>query len=415
MPLAFTARIMLLLVTCTTMMTARAENEKERTLQESDDATEPSTAVLFPWFSELLGVIVFFILTRYVTALPFTAVMFLLGVFMGMGATTTNSEDQLSESIIQWTGINSEVLLRVFLPGLMFSDSFGLNVFLFDKASLQVIILAFPMVLAGTCLTALIGFYIFPYGWSWNLSMTFGAILAATDPVAISALMDQVGAPPRLKILIDGESMLNDGSSYVFYLIFSSLFFTELGIAGLGETYSVAEGFGIFFQLSLGGAAIGVAFGLGLVLILYALNRRLNEQENVIQVAATITMAYLTYYVADAVAATSGVIATVMCGLTAKAFGKSMINDQQLMDSFWSLVTQLLNTLLFTLAGTVWGAQIARARQDRVFLVEDWGYLFLLYALLNVMRYILVGGFYPIVARIGLGLNWKEAFFMSFG
>ena len=64
------------------------------------------------------------------------------------------------------------------------------------------------MVLAGTCLTALVGYYIFPFGWSFNLAMTFGSILSATDPVAVSALLEEVGAPPRLKIHISGESEL---------------------------------------------------------------------------------------------------------------------------------------------------------------------------------------------------------------
>ena len=101
------------------------------------------------------------------------------------------------------------------------------------------------MVLAGTCLTALVGYYVLPFGWSFNLAMvsviggfysvtkllfcsvpliliylcdiavtsigvvkTFGSILSATDPVAVAALLEEVGAPPRLKIHIGGESTL---------------------------------------------------------------------------------------------------------------------------------------------------------------------------------------------------------------
>ena len=56
------------------------------------------------------------------------------------------------------------------------------------------------MMLAGTALTALVAFYILPYGWSFDLCMTFGSILSATDPVAVAALMNELGAPPRLKV-----------------------------------------------------------------------------------------------------------------------------------------------------------------------------------------------------------------------
>jgi len=68
------------------------------------------------------------------------------------------------------------------------------------------------VVLAGTTLTALVAYYLFPYGWSFYYCMMFGSILSATDPVAVSALLEKLGAPPRLKIHISGESLLNDGS-----------------------------------------------------------------------------------------------------------------------------------------------------------------------------------------------------------
>jgi len=79
------------------------------------------------------------ILTRYVEALPFTAVMFVIGMAMGMGAERTLNGDLLTTSILQWTQINSEVLLLVFLPGLTFPDAFELDVQLFLNAFWQII------------------------------------------------------------------------------------------------------------------------------------------------------------------------------------------------------------------------------------------------------------------------------------
>ena len=148
----------------------------------------------------------------------------------------------------------------------------------------QILILAFPAVLAGTFLTACVGYYGFPYEWSWYLSLTFGSILAATDPVAVAALLAEVGAPPRLTMHISGESMFNDGSAIVFFNIFSGLFLHELNI-GLGDEVDLAEGFAIFFRLSLGGIAIGIAFAFGLISVLYALDERLDVENNAVQVA----------------------------------------------------------------------------------------------------------------------------------
>ena len=154
---------------------------------------------------QVVGVVVFFLLTRTFHAIPYTAIMFLVGILMGIGATESGLTDQLTESILQWAAINGEVLLLVFLPGLLFRDAFLTNVYLFERSINQLLILAFPMVLAGTTLTACVAKWVFPYNWSFNLAMTFGSILAATDPVAVSALLNEVGAPPRLKIHISGK------------------------------------------------------------------------------------------------------------------------------------------------------------------------------------------------------------------
>ena len=369
-------------------------------------------AVVFPWFTELVGLIVFFVLTRTVTVLPYTAVMFLIGLFMGIGAQRSSREDQLDESILKWSNIDSEVLFLVFLPGLMFRDAFNVDVHLFTIAVWQILTFAFPMVLAGTCLTALVGFYIFPYGWSFNLSMTVGSILSATDPVAVAALLNEVGAPPRLKLHISGESMFNDGSAIVFYRIFSDRFLNELGIAGLGSDVGLAEGVSMFFLAAGGGALLGVGFALALTLILFSLDRGLNTENNVVQVAATVTMAYLSFYVAEVVCEASGVICVVCLGITTRAYAKGLINDPEMLESFWVLLEHLLNTLLFSLGGVVWGRILVEQSYADRFGGKDWGYLFVLYILLMVIRAFLFLVFYPLTYNIGLSTNWQETAFL---
>jgi len=383
---------------------------------QHEEEYEPSTAVLFPWFVEALGLFVFFILSsRWIKWLPYTAVMFVLGVAMGLGAERTGFTDTLSESIEMWSSINSEVLFAVFLPGLLFKDALQVNFHLFTASLSQILLLAFPMVLTGTCLTACVAYYIFPYGWSWNLAMTFGSILAATDPVAVAALLGEVGAPPRLTMHISGESMFNDGSAMVFFDIFARLFLNELNIDGLGDTVSIAEGFKAFFRLSLGGIAIGIAFSLGLIFILYRLDKRLNNENNVVQVAATVTTAYICFYTSEVISGCSGIIAVVICGITTAAFGGGFINNNQMMEDFWGLLEHLLNTLLFTLGGAVWGSIIANTDEREDFAGFDWGYLVLLYIFVIVIRAVCLLVFYPVFSNIGMETNWQESVFMCWG
>lgn len=384
---------------------------------EGADYTGYCYAILYPWFTQTIAILIYYVLSRYLQFLPYTAIVFLLGFVLGYG-TTQNPHNAIGQSALLWLGINGQVILLVFLPGLIFLDSFTINVHLFFQSFWQLIVFAFPMVLGGTCLTALVAKYIFPYDWSFNLCMTFGAILSSTDPIAVAGLLNALGAPPRLKMHISGESLLNDGSAMVFYNIFSARYFSELEIPG-GKDIGWAEGFATFFRLSFGGCAIGLAFGLGAVLLLKMLNRRLSREENVIQVVALISIAYLTYFVADILCLCSGIIATIACGLTIKVLGESIINDGILTLHFFEVTGQLLNTLLFVLGGTLWGNIIsnddALGRYNGTFNGTDWGYLALLFIMLIIIRFVLVFGFYPITARLGIGSNIKEAVFMAYG
>lgn len=200
------------------------------------------------------------------------------------------------------------------------------------------------MVLVGAGLTGSVAKYILPYGWGWNLSMTFGAILSATDPVAVAGLFSALGAPPRMQMHISGESLLNDGSSVLLYNIFSERFFHEMGVPDFGMNIGWAEGFRLFFYLTFVGALVGIGFGLGAVILLRCFSRRLSPEENVVQVVLTVAVAYMAYFVAEILCGCSGIISTICCGLTVKVFGITFIHDVNLMLNFWGVLGELLNT-----------------------------------------------------------------------
>lgn len=372
---------------------------------------EPVYACLLPWFSQVVGVFTVYLISRYVHGVPYTAVLFVFGVLLSVGALRTHDTDELSDSVLMWLNIDQEVLFNVFLPGLLFKDAFEINFYLFQVGFWQIIVLAFPMVLAGTLLTACVAMYIFPYGWSWYMSLTFGAILSATDPVAVCALLNEVAAPPRLRMHISGEALMNDGSAVVFFTVFSALFLYELDI-GLGKDASVGEAFVTFFRMSLGGAAVGIGFAFALVVVLHKLNRRYDGEETVLQVVIIITAAYLSFYTSEIVCKMSGVLAVVFCGVFTNAFGASLISDWKVLTSFLSILEHLLNTVLFTLGGLEFGKIIA-STDHREWNGQDWGYMILLYVLLIVIRAVCMAAFYPIIVNIGLKSNWQEAVFST--
>lgn len=117
----------------------------------------------------------------------------------------------------------------------------------------QILILAIPAVGVATVLTAAFGVYAMDIG-TWNAGMAFGAMLSATDPVAVVALLKELGAPEQLALGIEGESLFNDGTAAALFLLFAG--------AMRGEVSSVEEQVAFFFQIALGGSAIGLAVGL---------------------------------------------------------------------------------------------------------------------------------------------------------
>lgn len=157
-------------------------------------------AVLFPWFVQIIGVLAYYIISRYAHFVPSTAAMFIVGALIGFAVPRMEAENDVTSSAATWIGMEGKVLLLVFFPGLMFLEAYSVDFVLFVEAFWQILWLAFPMVLAGTILTALVANFMFDYGWSFDLCMTFGGILSATDPVAISILMKELGAPARLQV-----------------------------------------------------------------------------------------------------------------------------------------------------------------------------------------------------------------------
>ena len=107
-------------------------------------------------------------------------------------------------------------------------------------------------------------------------------------------------------------------------------------------------------------------------------------------------------------------IATVTAGVVVRLLGRALVNDLKLLEDFLTIVEHILNTLLFTLGGAVWGSIIAFGEKSGVWRAREWGYLVVLYLLLHVIRIVQFVSIYPITVRIGIKTNWKETAFQIF-
>ena len=156
--------------------------------------------------------------------IPFTVSILILGFIIGIIIReVNNNNDDFSYGEIELSEINPHLMYYIFLPLLIFDSSFNGHFHVIKQQLLSAILMAGPGVFISTAIIAVCGIYIFPYNWSWLIGLMFGSILSATDPIAVVALLHDAGASKSLASLIDSESLLNDGSAFVIFLIFYNI------------------------------------------------------------------------------------------------------------------------------------------------------------------------------------------------
>src|ERR1700733_2120530 len=144
--------------------------------------------------------------------IPYTVALVLAG--LGLGATR----------VVQGVHLTKDLLYSVFLPGLVFEAAFHLKLSEFRENARMIFALAVPGVLVAIGATATLlvtsaSLGEVASGFGWPHALVFAALIAATDPIAVVALFKSVGAPPRLTLLIEGESLVNDGTAIVLFSI----------------------------------------------------------------------------------------------------------------------------------------------------------------------------------------------------
>jgi monovalent cation:H+ antiporter, CPA1 family len=255
--------------------------------------------------------------------LPYPVVLAMAGVAVGL-----LPGEQLPR-------IDANVILLAFVPGLVFEAALTLDLVELRRRLVPVGLLAtagvgLTVVLIGT-LTHLV------LGLSWASGMLLGAILAATDPIAVVTLLRRLKAPAGLAAILEGESLFNDGTGVA---VFTAVLATILSGAPSAGDAALR-----FVEITVGGTAIGLAVGfLGLALLRFA-------EDAPLEILATLVIAYGSYLAADVVHA-SGIVAVVVSGIVVARYGTAIgrLHGPQLI-GFWNLLAFVLNAMLFILVG----------------------------------------------------------------
>lgn len=233
--------------------------------------------------------------------------------------------------------LSRDLIFNIFLPPLVFEAALQLPWRSFRRELPVVLTLAF----FGVALAALVvaaGMH-FGLGWSWLGAALFGVLIAATDPVAVIAAFKEMKAERRLSMLVESESLLNDGVVAVAFAVL-------VGIA-TGASAGVGSVVPSFLWTLFGGALIGGAVS-GLILLLAG-----RTKDHLVEITLTTLAAYGSFLIAERVHA-SGVLASLTAGLMIGNLGRmGSISDEGRAHvlSAWEFFAFLANSFVFLLIG----------------------------------------------------------------
>ncbi|HJP22383.1 MAG TPA: cation:proton antiporter [Alphaproteobacteria bacterium] len=270
--------------------------------------------------------------------LPFTVALVLVGI--GLAQIFAHSPGWLGS--YAGFSVSPEAILFVFVPTLVFESAFNLDARQLRHNLLPVLTLAIPGVLVTAGLIGGLLWLVTPLDLA--SALVLGAILSATDPVAVVALFRQLGAPLRLTVLVEGESLFNDATSIVLTRILVGVAVGGYFFTPLGAFLDVVTFFVVFF----GGALVGWLAALGFGWLLGRVRGDVS-----IEITLTTVLAYLSFLVAEEVFHVSGVMAVVLAGVTLGGWGRAKISPSVVgyLEHFWEYMAFVANALIFLLVG----------------------------------------------------------------
>ena len=362
--------------------------------------------IFFITFSIFLGLLLLGL--KHLTSIPYTPMLLLTGITIG---SFSSSLGLIGLSMQHVVGLSSNTLLFVFIPPLIFESAYNIDVFVFLRSFWQILILAFFGVgFLSVFIAGILKFVLLYGGMGWAESLTIGAIIAATDPVAVVALLKELGTSVEFNILLEGESLLNDGTATVFFLVFMDV--VDKGGFDFGSFVVM------FFRLSVGGPVFGFFIG---VVFCWIMKRLLDSK--IIFVIASIVVCYLTFFICESEylgIKVSGILALVVLGLYsgAKLKGRVLGNLglDEAMHVIWHFFAYILETILFLITGGYLGNFFASTEVSLRLDKNDIWKIIIFQILLFFSRGFILVILKPLLNKVGYKkLNWKDLLVLTYG
>ena len=328
--------------------------------------------------------------------LPYTLALVLAGLVLGFVELETLSKVELS----------AELLLLLLLPALLFEAAFHIQWGEFRRELVPILTLALPgvgiaVVTTGALLYLALNVTGLVPGFELVHAFLFASVIAATDPISVLALFRELGVTRRLYLLVEGESLLNDGVAVVAFFIVLAIFGVAWGgnpapeLSGTSGTVSYA--LVTFVKMAFGGALLGILIG-GLV---SAITHQIDD--HLLEITLTTLVAYGSFFIAESFHL-SGVLSTVCAGLIVGSVGEHGMSPhtKRAVEDFWEYMAFLANSFIFLLVGLE--LEPAELASDAVAIVIG-------FVVMIAARALVVYGLSPIsnrFAQLAVPFKWRH-------
>ena len=232
--------------------------------------------------------------------------------------------------------LEPDLVLLILLPPLLYAAAFFTPLRELRRNVRAISLLAVGLVLATMVGVAAVAHYVL--GFDWAPAFVLGAIVSPTDPVAATAIGRQLGVPHRIVSIVEGESLINDGTALVAYK-----FAVAAVVTG---SFSLLEASGEFVVSAVGGVAVGIGVGA----IVAAVRRKLDNPP--VEITIALVTSYFAYLPAEAIGV-SGVLAAVTVGIYMGRLTSELTTPTTRIqgNAVWEILVFLLNSVLFVLIG----------------------------------------------------------------
>jgi CPA1 family monovalent cation:H+ antiporter len=324
---------------------------------------------------------------------PYTIGLVLVGVLLAV------AQDHLDFlQPMRLIRLTPEVVLYLFIPTLIFPAAVRLDPPLLKQNAVPILLLALPGLILSTLIVGGVVRAVTPL--AWGSALLFGALISATDPVAVVALFGELKVPGRLANAVEGESLFNDAAAMVLFTgILSAIDSDAPGPVLL------AQGAASFVWTALGGFGVGA-----IAAALYAALVRTAEDDPLVEIALSMVLAYTVFAVAQYHLGVSGILAVAGAGLVARRLRRrdfeGTTRAQPYLQHFWSYAEFVANSFIFLFLGIGADTFLNRLRGANL---ADLSYILWAVVAVIVARFVVVYGVIGVFNRCTKGerFDWR--------